>query len=125
MSVEFNHYGGDSPLSRIRCWLVSEWSETMKYWYWMLVLVAVGCTTLPEPEPPDPPDPPKPEPEEPADASCATACENQRFLECEVGDPTPEGSTCEEVCEGSFNAGVPGLEWNVDALTRARDCKGN
>lgn len=85
-------------------------------------LVAVAGCEKPEPKPPEP-DPVEPEPEPPKGASCATACENQRHLECEIGEPTPEGSTCEEVCEVSFNAGVPGLEWDVEQLTSATECE--
>lgn len=92
-----------------------------------LLLLAAHCESgKPEPEPPEPPKPmptiePAPEPVE--EASCATACENQRHLKCEVGQPTAEGSTCEQVCEVSFNAGVPGLEWDVNKMTNTEACE--
>lgn len=83
-------------------------------------LLAAACERPgPEPEPPRPPIPPTPV----EDADCATACENQRHLGCELGEPTAEGSTCEEVCEVSFNAGVRGLEWDVEKLSRAIHCE--
>ena len=88
-----------------------------------------ACGRLPEPEPPDPtvepaPEPvPEPTPDPTTGASCQTACANQRKLGCEISTPTTEGTTCEEVCEGSFNAGIKDLEWKVDELTSSEKCE--
>lgn len=103
----------------------------MKLWYGMMVcapfLLLMGKACGPS-IPPDPPEPPIPEPTAdpeplpPSEYSCATACENQRHLGCELGQPTVEGSTCEEVCGVSSSAGVRGLEWDVEGLTQAKEC---
>lgn len=66
--------------------------------------------------------PPTPVVEKP-EASCHTACENQRSLACDIGEPTSEGSSCEEVCEGSFDSGIPDLAWDVKELTLAIECE--
>jgi len=74
----------------------------------------------PKPSPPGPTIGPEPIPEHVT--TCETACENQRDLGCELGEPTPEGTTCEEVCQNSEQSGIPGLAWDVDALTQATTC---
>lgn len=79
-------------------------------------------TIGPESDPSDPPAP-VPSPLEPVpEPTCATACEKQRALGCELGEPTPEGSTCEEVCQNSKESGILELVWDVEMLTQADSC---
>lgn len=73
----------------------------------------------PVPEPPEPPEPSEPSDVEP---TCATACEKQRELGCVLGDPTPEGTSCEEVCQNSEQSGILDLAWDVEGLTEATTC---
>lgn len=57
----------------------------------------------------------------PAVPSCSTACENQRELGCILGEPTAEGSSCEDVCKNA--EAIPGLSWDVVDLTEIKTCK--
>ena len=66
------------------------------------VLSCGGVPVIPDP-------PPSPNPD--VEADCATACknigpktdENPTGLGCEEGEPTADGVTCQEVCEGMPN----------------------
>lgn len=62
------------------------------------------------------------EPEEPT-FTCETACANLRELACPEAEDTPEGSTCEDVCQNSFEVGIELYEWNVEQLTTATSCE--
>lgn len=64
-----------------------------------LVLVLVGCQnpTWPVPPPPAALD---------AGEPCATSCERYRQLGCEEGQPTPNGHSCEEVCNNAATKGI-------------------
>lgn len=66
----------------------------------LIGLVCVGCTQTfypPRPEPvPDAGTPP----------DCAAACARMTELGCEESKPTPNGSTCEEVCNNVESSGV-------------------
>lgn len=87
---------------------------------------ACACTftplPAPEPEPPTPAptdggmDPMRPE-------TCRTACDNQRVLECELGETTPEGSTCEDVCKNIEDQGIESIRWKLPCLTNATNCE--
>lgn len=94
-----------------------------------LVLVAtmVSCTgkVIPTPEPPPPTTATTivlPEVVVSPEASCDTACSNQRLMGCELGRPTPKGASCEEVCENSSKTGIPELTWDKKRLTSATEC---
>jgi len=54
-------------------------------------------------------------------ASCKTACVNQKELGCELGKDTPEGSTCVEVCTNSNT--IAELAWDVRSLTESKRCE--
>jgi len=42
----------------------------------------------------------------PADPSCATYCEHARALpDCGLGDPSPGGASCEDVCDNQLRFG--------------------
>ena len=96
----------------------------------ILVLVALvaftvltGCQLRP-PEDVEPPPPPPPVQDGGVVtlATCATACANQRAHGCELGRPTAEGSTCEEVCDNTENAGLDSLRWDLRCLTDRATC---
>ncbi|MBX4215370.1 hypothetical protein KW797_00245 [Candidatus Parcubacteria bacterium] len=71
-------------------------------------LLLFGCATTPPAPPPEP--------------TCENACANQRRLGCELGQPTREGSTCEEVCE-VFRHSPPALQWDLRCLLTASSCR--
>ena len=88
----------------------------------LLILLILSACDVPPPEPPPQPAPvtdgggaPTPEPA----ASCKTACSNLRERECEAGNDTPNGATCEQVCE---NAEASPMSWDVVCLTDAIGC---
>lgn len=58
-----------------------------------------------------------------AEFTCDTACENLRELRCEEADETPEGATCEDVCENSFEVGIELYEWDLSTLTQTKSCE--
>ena len=66
-----------------------------------------------------------PEPKEPETPAftCETACVNLRSLKCEESEDTPEGSTCEDVCENSFQGGIKAFQWDVEQLTSTDGCE--
>lgn len=65
--------------------------------------------------------PPQP-PVTPVLPSCETACENQRKLGCDLGKPTVEGASCEDVCQNSQQFPFPGMAWDVEKLTHESGC---
>lgn len=74
--------------------------------------------------PPGPPVPVGPEPVPVVtSATCSTACDRQRRLNCELGRSTPLGATCEEVCDASFETGIDQMRWDVVDLTNAKRCE--
>lgn len=73
----------------------------------------VACETTPV----APPEEPKPE------FTCETACENLRGLRCPEARDTPEGSKCEDVCENSFEVGIPQFEWDLQHETTTTECE--
>ncbi len=89
-------------------------------WTFHVVLLTLVACDRPPPEPPEPP--PIVEDDagsvEPA-PSCDTACSYLRDRECEAGNPTPSGATCEQVCE---NTSSTPMEWDVVCLTDALGC---
>jgi hypothetical protein len=69
--------------------------------------------------------PPKPIPPQPpihdGDATCADACARAREMECEFAKPTPNGATCEDVCQNIQDKGLFSLD--LDCRVAARTCK--
>jgi hypothetical protein len=102
----------------------------------LFVALLAGCSRcqpfptpepIPEPVPipePEPEPQPQPEPDvDPVPASCSTACENQRRLGCELGQATPEGHPCEQICENLATGPIVSIRWDVGCLSEATDCE--
>lgn len=53
--------------------------------------------------------------------TCESACMRMAELECRIAEPTPEGSTCVEVCENTLDSTLP---YDVACLSRAATCDG-
>lgn len=94
--------------------------------YIVLALLVSSCGPKPDPnEPPFPDDPVPVEPDDPdAKYNCSTACKHLRGddgsgLDCEEGKETPEGGTCEKVCENTL--GTP-TEMPVECMSKVEDC---
>lgn len=90
--------------------------------YIVLTLAVSACAADPKPGPNDPPFPEDPvpvEPDKPTGPNCATACDNMRELECEEGQDTSDGATCETVCENTL--GTP-TAMPVECMTAATEC---
>lgn len=64
------------------------------------VLGVIGCGAFPLP-------PPEPAPDPSDESGCAAGCEALRALGCPDGDPTPEGDTCEAVCDNAVQNKIP------------------
>lgn len=52
--------------------------------------------------------------------SCPAACEHLRLIGCEAGSATPNGASCEDVCEYVEGSGVG--RWNLGCLGAAESC---
>ena len=100
---------------------------------WLPLALGATCNP-PTPEPtPVPPEPevdagPSPEPEQDADppapkATCEGACARMRALDCPVGEPTPEGRTCEETCTNVETGPIDSVKWDLACLARASSCQ--
>ena len=74
-----------------------------------LVLFVVGCTV--QPVPVDPPLPP---------SGCARVCERLAELKCPEAEPTPEGQTCEQVCDNVQASGI--VQLNTGCIANAASC---
>lgn len=79
----------------------------------LLLLVLAGC---PRPVPPPVP----PGPADAAAASCASMCARLADLGCPAAKPTPEGASCEKVCQNVQDSGL--ILWNLECRTRAPTC---
>ena len=91
----------------------------------LMVTLATSCVTSP-PQPPTPtPTPVVEEPTKPVvlPFTCATACDNLKRLDCEDSKDTPEGATCEEICENARTGSIVALRWDVEQLTTADTCE--
>lgn len=93
----------------------------------IVLLMASGCAGPPGPSP-IPPIGPEPVPSSdpsptPRMWTCDSACDNQRKLGCELGKPTAEGSSCEEVCQNSQESPLVGLHWDVETLSNETHCE--
>lgn len=77
------------------------------------ILGACTCTCTPPPRPP-----PSPAPD--LDATCAVACARLRELECPDAEATPNGASCEAVCENVQGSGI--VAWDLSCRARATSC---
>lgn len=88
----------------------------MKLVLLVLTLLVVGCT--PAVVPPEPKVPPA------KVASCEATCERLRDMDCDLGEPTNAGKTCENLCESMEANGVSFVSCTRQAKTcqAANDC---
>lgn len=70
-----------------------------------LVLALTGCP--PEPQPPV------------VGSGCEAACQRMQQMECEIGRPTANGSTCFQVCDTAEHNGV---DFATECLLSAPTC---
>lgn len=82
----------------------------------LAVLACLALLSCPSPKPAD---------TQTTDFTCITACNRMRELGCEEGQSTPDGSSCEEVCENSFQVGISQFEWDLRETTTAASCEEN
>lgn len=78
-------------------------------------LLVAGCPLPGPPEPPGPPPGPHPQ-----GATCVTACAKLNELGCPEGEPTPDGKSCEAVCENVQASGI--ISWNLDCRSVITEC---
>lgn len=57
-----------------------------------------------------PPPPVIEHPDPPPAATCASACKHFRAMGCKEGQPSPEGNTCEAICENLEKSGIVKLD---------------
>jgi hypothetical protein len=79
----------------------------------LALTLAVACNPL-LPEPETRPLPPR------DDISCETACERLASLQCEEAQPTPDGTTCAEVCHGVNESGS--VTYPTGCVAAAKTC---
>lgn len=82
--------------------------------------LAVSCTTT------SPPTPPKPAPAVDAGAcgtapTCVDVCCRGKAMGCAWAKPTPNGSSCVDVCN-TYQAVPPPLKWNLEKCISASTC---
>lgn len=53
-------------------------------------------------------------------AGCEAACERMRDLRCELGETTPAGFSCEEVCDNTRE--ISESLWDTECLAAAPTC---
>jgi hypothetical protein len=77
-----------------------------------LALILSACNPLlPEPDP---------VPQTRDDVPCSDACSRLRSLSCDAGEPTPDGTTCEEICTYVNESG--GVTWPTGCVAAAKSC---
>lgn len=57
-----------------------------------------------------------------APATCANWCKHAKKLGCPSAKPTPQGSTCEEVCSFVQTSGIKAATWDLKCRIGARSC---
>lgn len=55
--------------------------------------------------------------------TCAEACAHLLELGCKTGQPTPEGTMCEQVCQNVEDTGLPQIRWPRACVARADTCE--
>jgi hypothetical protein len=92
----------------------------------LAAVLALGLQAARCGPPDDPADPPAPDAGDPA--SCADACAHLEELGCEEAEPTPEGATCEEVCEAVESSGTvtlnPACVLQIETCEEIDGCSG-
>lgn len=79
----------------------------MKWPIAAVLLLVLGCATVPPPPPSGSP-------------SCETACARLEQLHCTAAKPTPTGASCTEVCANIESSGY--VEYGVACVTNALTC---
>ena len=67
---------------------------------------------------------PLPDPVEPTPvygATCADVCAHAAELGCPSAEPTPDGASCEAVCESVQASGI--VRWDLGCRAAARTCE--
>ena len=93
---------------------------------WHLAIVSLVIAACPKPTPG-----PTPVPVNLADAvaspdapvvvaGCAEACMHMRALGCSLGNTTPHGATCEDVCGNIVGSGL--ATWNLACIAAVKAC---
>jgi hypothetical protein len=78
----------------------------------LALTLAVGCNPLlPAPAP---------APQKRDDVPCSEACARLASLECEEAQPTPDGTTCVEICDGLNASGS--VTYPTGCVAAAKDC---
>jgi hypothetical protein len=81
----------------------------------LIVALAAACNPLlPEPDPLPNPGP------APDAVPCHVACERLSSLRCEESEPTPDGTTCTELCESVEESGV--VRYPTGCVAAAKTC---
>ncbi len=84
----------------------------------LLLAAALSLAMCDTPPAPTPTPEPAPKPL-PGEFTCATACEQFRYLGCSEAAPTPAGATCVEVCENAQASPAP---LDLGCIVRAGSC---
>lgn len=74
----------------------------------LLALLIAGCVHVPPPRPID------------GAATCADACNRGADLGCEFAKPTPQGSSCEEVCTLGIDSQL--FTFDLECRAKAPSC---
>lgn len=83
--------------------------------------LTTACGPTNPPKPPDPYEDPDAGPDASRSPTCAGACARMRDLGCPLGNKTPRGATCEEVCK-NVQENNAGAGFDVRCLSTARSC---
>lgn len=65
---------------------------------------------------------PQPKPTPPPGSECMEMCDHLRALGCKTAEPTPEGTTCEQVCRNTQESGI--IKIDLKCMTAAPNCDG-
>lgn len=95
----------------------------MKIHFYFLVTLLAACTTVPASRLPENHNAPLPTGS--AD-DCHQACETGRKLHCLYAEPTPEGGSCEDVCNNTESSGYASMNPRclkaITACEQEADC---
>jgi hypothetical protein len=61
-------------------------------------------------------------PATPHPPTCSDACDHARELHCSIGDPTPAGATCEDVCASVEAMNLHEARWPIACVLNADTC---
>lgn len=95
-----------------------------------LLAAMLSCACIPTVDPKPPPGPVEPVDPVKVESNCANSCAHLRGedgsgLDCELGKPTPKGTTCETLCETLEANGVQWIACTLPAVScaDAEDCE--